>query len=231
MLYENNIFLFRRFWEKNAVAGFSTRHFGGLNIVKDIRKIFYRLKVNYASIVFVKQVHKDNIVWAKDISPEALPEADGLVSIFTQQILVVRTADCLPLFLFGERNKFTALIHLGWRSAYSKILLRLRNILISQGIDLSSLFVALGPGLRSCCFGVGERFLTYEPFKRYLCERQGRLYLDLAGYAKAFFVDMGVNPANIIDSEFCSSCRRDLFYSYRQEKTRKRTLSFIMVRQ
>jgi len=44
--------------------------------------------------------------------------------------------------------------------------------------------------------------------------------LDLIAANRWQLLDAGMNPANIVASEFCTACRTDLFFSYRRERGR-----------
>lgn len=159
---------------------------------------------------------------------DCIPSADGLISSKLHWLLIIRTADCLPLFLFHEKENFTALLHLGWRPVYRGILESLQRQIKAQNLEPKYLWAGLGPALRKCCFRVGEEFLSYKIFSPYLSQKSGRLWLDLPRLIKDFLVQMGIEKSRIIDCGFCSFCRQDLFYSYRGQKTEKRTISFIM---
>jgi polyphenol oxidase len=54
-----------------------------------------------------------------------------------------------------------------------------------------------------------------------------RCHLDLKAANAAFLIDAGVSPKNIFVSDLCTSCRTDLFFSYRRERTTGRMLSVI----
>lgn len=54
-----------------------------------------------------------------------------------------------------------------------------------------------------------------------------RCHLDLKAANAAMLSDAGVSPNNIFMSELCTSCRPDLFFSYRRERLTGRMLSTI----
>ena len=54
-----------------------------------------------------------------------------------------------------------------------------------------------------------------------------RCLLDLKGANSAILKEAGLAAKNIFATDFCTSCRTDLFFSYRREKTTGRMLSVI----
>ncbi len=56
-----------------------------------------------------------------------------------------------------------------------------------------------------------------------------RCYLDLKAANAAMLSDAGVSPKNIFVSDLCTSCRPDLFFSYRREHFTGRLLSTIAI--
>ncbi|MFZ0855652.1 MAG: peptidoglycan editing factor PgeF [Candidatus Acidiferrales bacterium] len=54
-----------------------------------------------------------------------------------------------------------------------------------------------------------------------------RCYLDLKAANGALLIETGVSPKNIFISDLCTSCRLDLFFSYRREQRPGRMISAI----
>src|SRR5579863_4968520 len=54
-----------------------------------------------------------------------------------------------------------------------------------------------------------------------------RCHLDLKAANAAILAEAGVSKQNIVVADFCTSCRADLFFSYRRDKTTGRILSVI----
>ena len=78
-----------------------------------------------ARAVHVVQVHGNAVIAASEIYsnhdekpkyPANRPNADGVYSVKSGQILAVKTADCLPvLFMANGAKAFAMAIHAGWR--------------------------------------------------------------------------------------------------------------------
>lgn len=57
-----------------------------------------------------------------------------------------------------------------------------------------------------------------------------RVHLNLIAANRDILVSAGVNPEKIAISEFCTSCRTDLFFSYRKERRTGRMMAAIGIR-
>ena len=57
-----------------------------------------------------------------------------------------------------------------------------------------------------------------------------RVQLDLIAANRAILAKAGVPAAQIFSSGFCTSCRTDLFFSYRREHTTGRLMAAIGIR-
>jgi len=104
------------------------------------------------SIAVVRQVHGTRIV---EVGPSSEPgvrvagEADGLVTVAPDILLVVTTADCVPVIL-----------HAGWRGAAAGILERaIERFGTSYGVGAGDLLVHLGPSICGACYEVGAAVL------------------------------------------------------------------------
>ncbi len=105
--------------------------------------------------VIMRQIHSA-IVHRLEPVPEWKLEGDALITNVPGLLLVVRTADCLPVLFVDEARKAVGSVHCGWRGTRGRILERavvaLRE---SYGTDPASLLAALGPCIGPCCYEVG----------------------------------------------------------------------------
>lgn len=107
---------------RKALAGLEERSFRDL---KDRKVEERRLLASWFSmpedrIVFLDQVHGPDCVriTAKDLpaSRVEFARADALFTMESNVLLVVRTADCLPIFFYTEGGSaLCGLLHAGWR--------------------------------------------------------------------------------------------------------------------
>lgn len=183
-------------------------------------------------IVNIRQVHGHNIITAtgQNIDEGAsVVEVDGAVTNTPGVPLAVRTADCLPVFIYDPRQKCIGLVHAGWRGSQKGIVVNaVKRMSENWGCDPQDLCVAFGPGIRSCCYEVGPQLKNIFPQET--ISRNHAHYLDLALVNKNQLVVQGVEEENIYDCQICSCCE-ERFFSYRREgKNTGRHLSLMMLR-
>ncbi|MDD5430528.1 MAG: polyphenol oxidase family protein [Candidatus Omnitrophica bacterium] len=216
LIRKTNCSIIDGFFSAGIVSGFSSSGIAG-KMPADIYKICDELSLR-SRISFMNQIHSGIV---NLIDEPGIYEGDGLFTDRGDNLLVVRTADCLPLIFESEKLNIIGVVHMGWRSAKEKIL---ENI----PYKMSSFKVFAGVSLRSCCFEVGEEFYSYGFVPSSLSRKEGKLYFDPLELAKPVLISKGLVEKNFLDINICSFCFGKDFFSYRRDKTSSRTLSFIM---
>jgi polyphenol oxidase len=90
------------------------------------------------------------------VAPDA-PAGDGLMTAEPGILLTIRIADCLPVLLVDPEQRVVAAVHAGWRGARARIIEKsVGDLRRAFGSDPQTLFAALGPSIRACCYEVGE---------------------------------------------------------------------------
>ncbi|MBU2044696.1 MAG: polyphenol oxidase family protein [Candidatus Omnitrophica bacterium] len=208
--------LFKECFPSFVTAGFSKNNLPG-DLPQDIYTALSFLDQKFKSS-YLNQVHSSKVIL---LAKEGIHEGDALFTKEKGLVLIVRTADCLPLIFASEKLGVIGVVHMGWRSAKAGIL---------DNIDycLESFKVVAGPGLRSCCYQVGDEFLTHPPFKDFIKSEPKGSYFDPISFAKYQLFGKGLKPENFLDSGLCSFCLPDDFFSFRRNQTSSRTLSFIL---
>ncbi len=157
--------------------------------------------------------------------PDPAPVGDALVSLEPGWRLTLRTADCLPLLFIDSASRTYAAVHAGWRGTLAGVVTAALELWKEKGVpDLSHAWMAIGPGIRQCCFEVGEEVVhqfraRFEPAHGWFRPGiRGKQHLDLAAANRHQAIAAGFSPDRILDPALCTSCRRDLFHSYRAEE-------------
>ena len=130
-----------------------------------------------------------------------------------------------------------AAVHAGWRSTVKKIVqtavFRMHEEFRSEP---SRLIAAIGPAIGPECYEVDEPVMgpvqSAFSFWPDVAAPRGadRWSLDLAKANAIELLQIGLNEKNIHRANLCTSCRKDLFYSYRAEGKTGRMLSVIMIK-
>jgi hypothetical protein len=199
-------------------------------------------------IVTLRQIHSDLVHCVTKLPKEPLV-GDGLVTRMPGILLAIQTADCLPVILVDTKQRAMGVFHAGWRGTVKRI--------VEKGVgEMQRWFgtlprnvkAAIGPGIHSCCYEVGEevrqqfesQFAYAEELFREVKESDPvrekypllfltarapghgelppKLFLDLVEANRGQLVSAGVLAKNISASPLCTACRPDLLFSYRAEK-------------
>ncbi len=214
-----HFYLIEDVFPEGIVAGFSRNSLLGEDVPSDMGIITRKMGIlGEVKLVYLCQRHSPDVVTVKQ---EGVYTGDGVFTEKTGIFLVVRTADCLPVFFFDATTSSVGIVHLGWRPA-------LKGILDRLPVNLTSSYVVAGVGLRKCCFEVGEEFKRYRQFSPYLTTQQRNIYFDPVGFLFNNLALKGLKENRFYDVDICSLCGGGNFFSYRRNRTNNRTLSFII---
>lgn len=188
-----------------------------------------QLKIDPDDVQNILQVHGDGIVLTGN-QKEGLAQADAIITNTKQCPIVIRTADCLPVFLFDPEHKAIGLVHAGWRGTYNEIL---RKTIVKMGAEFGSraqnLLVALGPRISQNHYQVGEEFIEYFP--QDIVNIDGSNYFDLGQSNKRQLHESGIPAGQIFDCGVCTFANQN-YFSYRREALRAgRILSLMMIKE
>ena len=76
-------------------------------------------------------------------------------------MLLTTWADCIPVILYSPGNNIVATIHSGWKGTYKQIINNVLSFFHKKGTNFEQLYAAVGPGIKKCCYEVGDDFLHY----------------------------------------------------------------------
>ena len=209
-------YLIEDVFPENVVAGFTKPLLPG-DLPVDIQQALAFLEKDL-KFTYLNQKHSSQV---NVVDMPGLYDGDALFTAAKNNVLVVRTADCLPVLFYSDELGVVGVVHMGWRSAKS-------GILDNIPYDLRTFKVILGPGLRKCCYQVGEKFYQYDYLSDYVYKSNEGVCFDPVAFCRARLSDLGVNSDNIYDLNLCSFCFPIKLFSYRRDKTSQRTLSFVL---
>lgn len=199
-------------------------------------------------LVTLRQIHSD-LIHCITAPPEETLAGDGLITATPEIILGIQTADCLPVILVDAKKRAVGVFHAGWRGTVKRIVEKgvgeMRRCFNSAPRDIKA---AIGPGVRNCCYEVGEEVRTtfenqfayadalFHEVKEsdhirerypllFLTSRAPghsdlpkKIFLNLAEANRRQLLDAGVSVKNIEISGLCTACNTDRLFSYRKEK-------------
>ena len=138
--------------------------------VRDNREKFFRaIGASKMRVVALRQIHSDivHVIRSANQSPagtespgttssEAAPQGDALITREPGVLLVVQTADCIPILLADPKRQVIAAIHSGWRGTVRRIAAKtLGRMQMEFGTKPEDVIAALGPGIGQSCYEVG----------------------------------------------------------------------------
>ncbi|MEN6310156.1 MAG: peptidoglycan editing factor PgeF [Acidobacteriota bacterium] len=189
--------------------------------------------------VIMRQTHSD-VVHRVEAPPASRLVGDALITRAPGLLLVVRTADCLPVLLADGEKRAVASVHCGWRGTRARILERtIGGMAAAFGSKPARLVAALGPCIGPACYEVGpevEASFREAGFPAAVFRARpggpegGRAFLDLRAANAWLLEQCGVPPAHIAGVEACTHCDPRLL-SYRRSKGEPRRMyNFIGIR-
>jgi hypothetical protein len=163
------------------------------------------------------------------------PQADAMATDRAGVALGVLTADCLPVVLAVPGTSAVAIAHAGWRGTLEGVVpAAVRELCAVSGAAPREVLAALGPAIGRCCLQVGievrEAFLARwgAAHARRMLTNEGGWRLDLQAANLLQLRAAGVPTRNVAAVPLCTSCRGDLFFSYRRDGRRTgRMLNFV----
>ncbi len=182
---------------------------------------------SFPFIASLKQIHSTRVaVFDGQVKAGVMPqgEGDALVTNQPQFLLVVRTADCVPVLLVDHKTGVIGAIHAGWRGAVGGIVPKTIQTCVEHfGSNVAHMHMALGPSIGPCCYEIDAQVI--EPLKtRYpdwlgvlLETTEGKGMLDLKKLIWHQILASGIPEHQVERIEECTRCRDDLFFSYRRE--------------
>jgi len=193
--------------------------------------------------VILRQLHSDR-VHRLDAAPPQKLEGDALMTNVPGLLLVIRTADCLPVLLADAKNRAVAAVHCGWRGTEKRILVKaVKTMGEAYGAKPGEMLAALGPCIGPACYEVGPEVrdgFLHAGFPPTVFKERGQVpsvhvpvsrrkyLLDLRA-ANAYLLEKaGVKKENIVDSDpACTHCDPSLLSYRRNPHDPRRMFNFI----
>ncbi len=208
-----------------------------------------------ATVHRAKQVHGKRVVSPAEAesgaatAPDALPEADGVMSIAPQQSVWVCSADCTPVLIADVATGQVAAVHAGWRGTALRIVPETVERMQAQGSRLENLRVAMGPAIAGEVYQVTThvaaevgRSLPHTPDGTPLPTdddtliqtlqdlehppllpdpEPGRVRLDVRRINHLQLLALGLDNEQVAIAPHCTYQEPDRFFSYRRTREKK----------
>ena len=213
-----------------SLAGF---HDDAAENILENRRRFLKLFPGQWSLAGCWQVHGADARVVNSVA-EAKPAEDQLGETIYCDVIVsnadhvlagVKTADCVPILIGDPRTRSFAAVHAGWRGTLATaVIAGVKRLAEEYGVRPEDMRAAIGASAGPCCYEVGSDVIDAftsrfsEGAKLFTPTRPGHAFVDLITANRDQLESVGVAPERIHVLPFCTMCRTDLFFSYRNEK-------------
>lgn len=201
--------------------------------------------------ITLRQIHSSLIrrVGREDALRTDPWKADGIMTSEPGLLLAIQTADCIPVLLADTKKRAVAAFHAGWRGTLRRIVENgIGRMRLEFGSHPEDLVAAIGPGIGTCCYAVGEEvrseFLSQfvyapelfhevsnsDPIREkypllFLTQRAPghsslgpSLHLDLMEANRRQLLDAGLPARAITVIGDCTQCQNNRYFSFRGEQ-------------
>ena len=208
--------LTKQFFEKNKITN---------NDNKELPVSFSEFKG--LPVQYMNQVHGKSVGIINNFSNEPIPNTDALFTKSNKVSLAIMSADCLPVAITNTEGTEIALLHAGWKGLSSGIIQETLKIFNTENKELKSW---LAPCISQMKYEVGidvyEAFMNLdeESIKNFQQVDSKKWLFDLKAEAARVLKNLNVQ---VFQSNYCTYTDKDMFYSYRRNKTDKRVLTLL----
>lgn len=223
------------------IGGVSEGDYGSLNLAQHVgddparvaanRQRFHEATGLAGKLRFLNQVHGTavlDVAEAPEEQNDTPATADAQVAISGGDVLVIMTADCLPVLLCHRDGRSYGAAHAGWRGLAGGII---ENTLAALPGDAAQYMAWLGPAISQKNFEVGgevrDIFIkcdaaASEAFRQ---NARGRWQADLYALARLRLGSAGIQ--DVYGGGSCTYDDESRFYSYRRSPRCGRMATYI----
>ncbi|NMB56806.1 peptidoglycan editing factor PgeF [Candidatus Beckwithbacteria bacterium] len=198
------------------------------NIISEKTQQFLKteFEIEHKQLFYCRQTHSDKTKILTSQSKYLNQNYDGLMTAKVKTALLIKHADCVPIFLYDQKQKVIALVHSGWKGTKLKIGLKtLKSMETNFGSQAKDILIAIGPCARQCCYFFNQnqehaQLLKNPEWFEFIQQKDKFYFLDLVGFIKQMFFTAGVLKNHIEDCGICTICASS-YHSYRKQKKEK----------
>lgn len=183
-----------------------------------------------------RQVHSDIILTTDDFKRTGdRPAGDGVLVFAKNRVILIRTADCLPLFLWSRDGTCAGLLHVGRLGLVQGIEKKALALVLGAGRKIEEFNFFIGPGIEGRCYEVGPEAVDSFAGKSFAESiispgKNDRSFLDLKKGLFLSLIEEAIDPGRIMDSGLCTFCLSDQFPSYRRQgELAGRIMNFLLL--
>ena len=192
-------------------------------VLENKRRVLEAAGREEESLHEVWQVHSADVVHAQaPRGQQAVLQADAMITSNPQVTLLMRFADCVPVFLYDPARQAIGLVHAGWLGTVRRTVVQaVRAMCDAFGTQPAELLAGLGPSIGPDHYVVGDDVVdavrnALGPLAdELLTIREGQTYLDLWLASRRLLEGEGVGSIEV--AGLCTACHLEDWYSHRGE--------------
>ena len=173
-------------------------------------------------IVFAGQVHGKTVSACMNTEPgiDRVENCDALITNAANVMLVIRTADCVPLVLLDEQAHICAAVHAGWKGTLENVTAETVAAMRRLGASTERIRAWVGPAVSEKCYEVDADLMArFQERYGNLGRFSNDMKLDLSELNVLQAVETGIPSEFIARSNLCTYSLKHLFHSHRRQGT------------
>ncbi|MGE0050752.1 MAG: peptidoglycan editing factor PgeF [Arcobacter sp.] len=197
------------------------------NVDKNRENLAIKLNFKNENLVYMNQVHGNNVQIVDEKSPKLIDNCDGLITNSKNLPLMVMVADCIPILFYDEIQGVIAAVHAGRNSTFLRIAeITAKKMIENFSCKVEDIKVIMGPSIQKCCYEVSDELLKIvkTSFGEEFCIDKN---IDLQGINKMLLENLGIK--NIEISNICTKCSNKPYFSFRKNPKTGRFAGIISI--
>ena len=185
-----------------------------------------QISISTQRIILAEQVHSANVeIVTEENTNKPIPDIDGLITGQKNLFLCIKTADCIPIFIWDENQKVIAALHSGRAGTEHNIVGKAVEIMKNKfSCDPRNIRVELGPSICGKCYHVDQK--TFNDFINKTRIEQTQPNLNLKKVVISNLLEIGIRSDKIFDYQICTK-ENENYFSFREDLTSERQISII----
>jgi len=178
------------------------------------------LNLDKKKLILAKQTHSSKVIRVNKNNLNKNLEADGMITSLNDIVLGILTADCAPIFIYDNQNKFICCLHSGWRGTLNNIAKKGINLFEKYDVKRNNLIAIIGPCLGASNYEVDKKFekkfvkknIRYLKFFRN--KNNNKSYFNLRGLINYQLQELKIRKIYNINKDTYNN--KSLFFSHRR---------------
>ena len=173
-------------------------------------------------LILINQIHSSKVVLINNSNINKKIEADGMMTSLNNIVLGVLTADCAPIFIYDNKNRFVCCLHSGWKGTLKNISKKAVNMFRKHKINLENITAIVGPCLNKKNYEVDRSFekkfiKKNQNYSKFFTKKNiNKSFFNLRGLINYQLKELGIKKIHNINLDTYAHER--LFFSHRRSK-------------